>query len=231
MSACLKKRRKNSINCFLATNEKSILPSGEKPSAGLLKSDVDELPDIRAKLNKNAYAIVIGIEQYRQKLPKADFATRDAKKITEYLTKAMGYPEENVITLLNDHASNVDFVKYFEKWLPNNVEKDGTVFVYYSGHGAPDTKTGCAYLVPYDGDPAFIAETGYSLKRMYDALGKLPAPKNYCCSGFLLFRRGRAVRDCQRNEASGHECSGQYGSFPEYNSSFRIVQRPDQFDL
>jgi len=33
-----------------------------------------------------------------------------------------------------------DFVKYFEKWLPNNVEKDSTVFVYYSGHGAPDTK-------------------------------------------------------------------------------------------
>jgi len=51
------------------------------------------------------------------------------------------------------------------------------VFIYYSGHGAPNTKTGDAYLVPYDGDPSFIAETGYSLKRMYDALGKLQAKK------------------------------------------------------
>src|SRR3989338_8964346 len=42
------------------------------------KSDVDELPSIKAKPNKNSYAIVIGIEQYRQKLPKADFATQDA---------------------------------------------------------------------------------------------------------------------------------------------------------
>ncbi len=140
-----------------------------------VKSDVDKLPVIKTKRNKNAYAIIIGIENYRQKLPKADFATQDARLVGEYLIKAMGYPEENVITLLNDHASNVDLAKYFEKWLPNNVEKSSTVFIYYSGHGAPDPKTGGAYLVPYDGDPSFITETGYSLKRMYEALGKLPA--------------------------------------------------------
>lgn len=141
----------------------------------IIKSDVDELPAIKAKPNKNSYAIVIGIEQYRQKLPKADFAVADAKTMTEYLTKVMGYPEENVVTLLNEHATNVDFAKYFEKWLPNNVEKEGSVFIYYSGHGAPNPKTGDAYLVPYDGDPAFIDQTGYSLKRLYASLGKLQA--------------------------------------------------------
>ena len=140
-----------------------------------IKSDIDKLPTIKVKHNKNAYAIVIGIENYRQKLPKADFATNDAKLMSEYLTKTMGYPEENVITLMNEHATKSDFEKYFERWLFNNVEKNSTVFVYFSGHGAPNTKTGDAYLVPYDGDPSFIAETGYSLKRMYDALGKLQA--------------------------------------------------------
>ncbi|MBI5211837.1 MAG: caspase family protein [Nitrospirae bacterium] len=144
----------------------------EKP---LIKSDVDELPAIKAKPNKNSYAIVIGIENYRQKLPKADYAVADAKTMTEYLTKVMGYPEENVVTLTNDHAAKSDFEKYFEKWLWNNVEKDSTVFIYYSGHGAPNPKTGDAYLVPYDGDPTFIAETGYSLKRLYESLGKLQA--------------------------------------------------------
>jgi hypothetical protein len=147
-------------------------PALEKPN---IKSDIDELPAIKVKPNKNAYAIVIGIENYRQKLPKADFAAQDARLVADYLTKAMGYPEENVITLLNDHASNVDLAKYFEKWLPNNVEIGSTVFVYFSGHGAPDPKSGNAYLVPYDGDPSFIDQTGYSLRRMYDALGKLPA--------------------------------------------------------
>jgi len=95
--------------------------------------------------------------------------------MAEYLIKVMGYSEENVVLLTNEKALQSDFTKYFEKWLHNNVEKGGTVFIYYSGHGAPDPKTGGAYLVPYDGDPAFIAETGYSLKRMYDALGRLPA--------------------------------------------------------
>ncbi len=149
-------------------------PQESLPSAAAVSSDVDELPSKKAKA-KNAYAIVIGIETYRQKLPPADFAVRDASTITEYLTKVLGYPEENVITLLNDRALQSDLAKYFEKWLPNNVEQGNTVFVYYSGHGAPNPKTGDAYLVPYDGDPTFITETGYSLKRMYDALGKLPA--------------------------------------------------------
>lgn len=138
-------------------------------------SDVDELPAIRSRPNKNAYAVVIGIEQYRQDLPKADFAVHDAHIVAEYLTKVMGYPEENVVTLLDDKASMSDLTKYFEKWLLNNVEKDGTVFIYYSGHGAPNPNTGDAYLVPFDGDPAFIDQTGYSLKRLYEALGRLPA--------------------------------------------------------
>ncbi len=141
----------------------------------IIKSDVDDLPVVKARTNRNAYAIVIGIEQYRQKLPKADFAVRDAKLVSEYLHKVMGFPEENIVTLTNEHASKSDFEKYFEKWLFNNVEKDSTVFIYYSGHGAPNPKTVDAYLVPYDGDPTFIAETGYSLKRAYKFLGKLPA--------------------------------------------------------
>jgi Skp family chaperone for outer membrane proteins len=140
-----------------------------------ISSDIDNLPLMKATQNQNAYAIVIGIEQYRQKLPKADYAVSDAKLVSEYLSRVMGYPEQNIITLTGEHAAKSDFEKYFEKWLPNNVEKDSTVFIYYSGHGAPNPKTGDAYLVPYDGDPSFIDQTGYSLKRMYDALGKLQA--------------------------------------------------------
>ncbi len=138
-------------------------------------SDVDELPAVKAKPNKNAYAVIIGIEQYRQKLPTADFAAHDAQIMAEYLMKVMGYPAENVVVLINDKATRSDFDKYLGRWLQNNVEKGGSVFVYYSGHGAPNPNTGDAYLVPYDGDPSFIDDTGYSLKRLYEQLGKLPA--------------------------------------------------------
>lgn len=92
-------------------------------------SDVDELPTVKPKPNKNAYGIVIGIEHYRQKLPKADFATHDARTVTEYLSKVMGFAEDNVVTLLNDKATKSDFDKYIGKWLSNNVDHDSSVFI------------------------------------------------------------------------------------------------------
>jgi len=154
-------------------SEKILRRETSKPT--IIKSDVDELPQVQTKPNKNAYAIVIGVEKYRQKLPKADFAGNDARIMAEYLEKVMGYPGENIVTLINNYATKSDLEKYLGKWLSNNAEKDSSVFIYYSGHGAPNPKTGDAYLVPYDGDPSFIEETGYPLKRLYAKLDKLPA--------------------------------------------------------
>ena len=140
-----------------------------------LMSDVDNLPQVQASPRKSACAIVIGIEKYRQALPTADYAKRDAQTVTEYLSRVMGYPAENIVTLFNDRAAKSDMEKYFAKWLANNVETDSSVFIYYSGHGAPDPKTGDAFLVPYDGDPSFIEQTCYPLARLYAELEKLPA--------------------------------------------------------
>nr|MBI3613402.1 ankyrin repeat domain-containing protein [Nitrospirota bacterium] len=38
-----------------------------------------------------------------------------------------------------------------------------------------NARTGKAYLVSYDGDPAFVEQTGYPLDRLYDRLASLPA--------------------------------------------------------
>jgi hypothetical protein len=144
----------------------------EEPVA---ESDVDRPPATKRKAKRNAYAVVFGIEKYREKLPKAEFAARDAKTMGVYLTKVLGYPEENVVVRTNDLASRNDMEKYFGQWLKNNVEPGGTVFIYYSGHGAPNPKTGDAYLVPYDGDPTYVDTTAFPLKRLYESLEKLPA--------------------------------------------------------
>ncbi|MBU0559151.1 MAG: hypothetical protein KKG93_06150, partial [Bacteroidetes bacterium] len=66
---------------------KKISQPDEKYSAAALitsvQSDIDELPSAIANPKKNSYAIVIGIENYRQKLPKADFAVSDALLVSE----------------------------------------------------------------------------------------------------------------------------------------------------
>ncbi|MFH1725633.1 MAG: ankyrin repeat domain-containing protein [Elusimicrobiota bacterium] len=162
-----------------AALEETPRPSGPgtspKPAPRAVRSDVDVLPAGGSRRRENAYAVVIGIENYRERLPAVDFAASDAELVAKYLTKAMGFPEENVVTLLNERAAKSDLEKYLEQWLENNVEAGGTVFVYYSGHGAPSHKTREAFLVPYDGDPTYINKTGYALPRLYRTLAKLPA--------------------------------------------------------
>jgi uncharacterized caspase-like protein len=94
--------------------------------------------------------------------------------MVEYLTNVMAYPNENIALLTNENASLTDIAKYIEDWLPQKVSNDSTVFVYYSGHGVPHIATQESHLLPYDGDPAFIKTTGYSLNRLYEKLGELP---------------------------------------------------------
>lgn len=149
-------------------------PPFAPPYSASATSDVD-VPPATVEARPDRYAIVVGIEQYRGKLPKADFAAHDAKVMGNYLSKTMGFSEENVALLVNEQATKTDLEKYIEHWLPNRVEPGSTVFIYYSGHGAPNPKTGDAFLVPYDGDPAFVEATGYPLKRLYAQLNTLPA--------------------------------------------------------
>lgn len=148
------------------------LSPAPKPS---VTSDVDRPPAMAPHPARRAYAIVVGIEEYQQHLPKADFAAHDAEIMRDYLIKTFGYPEQNVVMVLNERATKTSLEKYVDGWLPDHVEKGDSVFVYFSGHGAPNPKTGKAYLVPFDGDPAFIERTGYPLDKLYDSLGSLLA--------------------------------------------------------
>jgi hypothetical protein len=152
---------------------RSVAKGGTRPGpAMILHSDIDT-PTYKLRETPDNYALVIGIEQYAD-LPDAQFAARDADTVRAHLV-ALGYPDRNVIYLTGQSATRAGIQKYLHEWLPRNVKPSSTVFFYYSGHGAPDTKTGEAYLVPWDGDPQFLATTAYPLKEVYAALEKLPA--------------------------------------------------------
>lgn len=149
--------------------------------------DVDRVPRVVVTPKPKAYAVVIGIETYRD-LPQAEFAVRDAKIMKEYLTRVMGFPSENIVTLLNERATKGDIEGYMGTWLKNNVERDSTVFIYYGGHGAPNPVTGEAFIIPFDGNPAFPEATGIPLKTFYQKLADLKAKDTFvvmdsCFSG------------------------------------------------
>ena len=167
--------RKRPVSMPFDQQRTNTPPSSLNVSPPLQPSDVDVLPVTITRARKNAHAVVVGLERYRNELPQASYAERDARVVARYLSGTMGYEEGNIALLLNDRATKGDMEKYFETWLPNRVESDDTVFVYFSGHGAPNAKTGEAYLVPYDGDPVFLNNTGYPLSRLYQSLADLPA--------------------------------------------------------
>jgi len=119
------------------------------------------------------FAVIIGIENYAD-LPDATYAERDAAAAKRFVL-ALGLPERNIALLTGTRATKNGFEKTLEGWLPNNATKNSRIFVFYSGHGAPDPGNGNAYLVPVDGDPRYLAQTGYPLKRLYASLGRLKA--------------------------------------------------------
>ncbi|MBI5882767.1 MAG: ankyrin repeat domain-containing protein [Elusimicrobia bacterium] len=147
-------------------------PGSEAAASGTGASDVDR-PSYRLAENAENYGLVIGVEKY-ETLPKADFAEKDAAAVKDHLL-ALGYPQRNVVFLAGPQASYTNIKKYVESWLPARVREGSTVFVYFSGHGAPDPASGEAYLVPYSGDPEFLQDTGYPMKRLHAKLNALKA--------------------------------------------------------
>ena len=150
--------------------------------AGGLSVDVDTNIPEGKKAGKYDIAVVIGNKIYGQGIPAVDYADRDARVMKEYLIRAMGYEESNIIYAENASLSKLNEIFGTEsapkgrlyKYIKPNVSR---VFIYYGGHGAPDLESGDAFFVPVDGNPEYIRASGYRLQTFYDNVAKLPAKK------------------------------------------------------
>ena len=141
-----------------------------------LEEDLDAPPSSNTAVDPEAYAVVIGVEKYRQAgIPPVEFAARDAQSMHSYLTRAMGFDPKNAVLLQNEAATKTDLEKYLGTWLRRRVTEKSRVFVFYAGHGAPNPATGEGFLIPYEGDPSYTEDTAFPVKRLYENLAKLKA--------------------------------------------------------
>jgi Caspase domain len=148
-----------------------------------LLDDVDINIPIGKDKNRDAIAVVIGNRDYTNvDIPRAEFAINDAAVMKKYLIKTFGYDEDNIIYLANADISDFMSVfgsendyrgKLYDYIKPNQSE----VFIYYSGHGAPNIETGSSYFLPVNCDPLRISLTGYSVETFYKNISQLPAAK------------------------------------------------------
>ncbi|MBC8234004.1 caspase family protein [bacterium] len=150
-------------------------------TAPSLQVDVDvNIPETSMN-NPDAIAVVIGNRDYvHGNVPKVAYAIRDATVMRDYLIKTFGFKEGNI--LFYENATQAQFNSLF------GTEKDykgrlfdlvkpekSDVFIYYSGHGAPDIKSEQGYFVPVDCDPRRVNLNGYSLNLFYQNVSKIAA--------------------------------------------------------
>ncbi len=159
-----------------------------KPFVLKALTDVAKLPpDLAHKPYPKDWGLIIGIEDYAY-LPTVEYARKDALIVKDYFIKVFGVPEENIISLIDSNATKARMEGYLKQYIPSNVGKGSTLYVYFAGHGAPDMEKGDPYLVPHDGDTKFIEQTGYKLTDFYQDLDNLDIQRVYvfldsCFSG------------------------------------------------
>ncbi|MCI0469570.1 MAG: caspase family protein, partial [Nitrospirae bacterium] len=138
--------------------------------------NVDDIPTkTRGVEQKDNYAVVIGITNYREKeIPSVKYATKDANSIAAYLENVARIPKGNIKLMLDSAATKSDLEAYIEDWLKRRANKDSTIYVFYAGHGTHDAQGKEAYIVPFEGHPDFPSKL-YPLKRMYESLNNLSA--------------------------------------------------------
>jgi hypothetical protein len=123
---------------------------------------------------RTAFALIVGIERYREQMPVPAGARGDAERFAEVARTTLGIPARNVRLALDDRATKTDIEKHLA-WLKANVPAGGRIYFYFSGHGAPEPSKGTSYLLPYDGDPSAVEQTGVRLAKVLEALSRTRA--------------------------------------------------------
>lgn len=127
--------------------------------------------------NGNIYALVIANERYDETAP-VSHAANDGTAVKAYLTTAFGVPEENIVTVTDGTAVQMDRALKRMKTKTEAAAKVGkkfSVIAYYSGHGMPASDTRDSYLLPTDVAPLELLPYSISLNDLYSRLGELKA--------------------------------------------------------
>jgi hypothetical protein len=125
---------------------------------------------IKNRISSDAVAIIIGIQNYRR-IPKADFASDDAKDFYDYAIRALGIKPENIKLLIDDQADDVEILATFQSWLPVKVRKQKSdIYVFYSGHGLPSEDGKNLYFLPYGTDKQYLDRTALNQQTIVAAI-------------------------------------------------------------
>jgi len=131
------------------------------------------------------WAVVIGIGQYKDTaIRPLRYAGADAKAVYAFLVdpKGGGFPKGNVQLLLDAQATQVALRSALGTTLARRAVGGDTVFIYYAGHGAPETDLAnrepdgyAKYLVPHDADAKDLFATAINMAEVETFFSRIKA--------------------------------------------------------
>lgn len=136
-------------------------------------SAVDKNIYVNKETDNTTFVAIIGNEKYKD-VAEVPFAENDARIFSEYCKKTLGVSENHVRLYVN---ATYNDIRKAVNWLKQGLSAyngEGRVIFYYAGHGIPNEADKTAYLLPVDGIGSDI-ESAYSLSKLYQTLGELPA--------------------------------------------------------
>lgn len=217
------------------SNSGHQLTYGQLPVDRNVPVDVDsDIPLSRHK-QQNAYALIIGNEDYKSRQrslsveQNAKYSLNDAEVFANYCHRTLGLPAKQIKILRNATAAEIS---QGLAWI-NNLSKiengNAKLIFYYSGHGLPDEETKSPVIIPVDVS-ANNLEYGIPLSDAFEALVEHPAQQvtvflDACFSGGgrnqgLLSRKGIKVK-ANKNVVLGNMVVLSSSSSEETSSIYR----------
>lgn len=127
----------------------------------------------------DAIAVIIGNRTYRR-APAVAYAANDAAAMRLHAERVLGVRPGNILMLEDATLSDLKGL-FGDREAPTGRLRDlvkpgvSEVFVFFSGHGAPDPTANRAYLMPVDGDADRLSLTALPVDALYDNLAALGA--------------------------------------------------------
>ncbi len=161
--AALKKPIQVLVPQAFAQNDDSATPTSTATVPSPVASPVKARSLAKGEAQLKSYALILTVANYADKSTTTG-ANEDHKNVVELFERTFGVPAAQMRLGLDSRASKT-FIEKDIGWLQREVPKDGTVFVYFAGHGSVDS-SGVPYLMPWDGDVADLKVTAISIEHL-----------------------------------------------------------------
>ncbi|MDE7418702.1 MAG: caspase family protein, partial [Muribaculaceae bacterium] len=163
----------NSGNSTAATHNKGFQTTKVKISAGTTPDTDINIP-IGKPSETPTFAVVIANGQYAH-ASEVSHAENDGRIMTQYLTRTLGIPENNVATFINaTYGQMASAISMLQDVGDAYQGSDFNIIFYYVGHGLPDDEGKKSYILPVDIDPRQVSIC-MPLEKIYADLGNMGA--------------------------------------------------------